>query len=82
MIMDNLTPHIEVMREEVHSFKSEIYQGAGETADYSKTITSPPGIFTSLQEIQAYIKECEQKRLDLENAKLWSKAYLLAALNN
>ena len=31
-----------------------------------------------LEEIQAYIKECEQKRLDLENVQVWSKAYLPA----
>ena len=46
--------------------------------DYSKTLTSPPGMFTSLEEIQVYIEECEQKRLDLENEEVWSKAYLPA----
>ena len=30
----------------------------------------------SLKEIQAYIEECEQKRLDLDNEGVWSKAYL------
>ena len=33
-------------------------------------------MFTSLEEIQAYIEECEQKQLDLENEEVWSKAYL------
>ena len=33
---------------------------------------------TSLAEIQAYIEEYEQKRLDLENVEVWSKAYLPA----
>ena len=33
---------------------------------------------TSLAEIQVYIEECEQKRLDLENVEVWSKAYLPA----
>ena len=33
-------------------------------------------MFTSLKEIQAYIEECEQKRLDLDNEEVWSKAYL------
>ena len=46
--------------------------------DYSKTLTSPPGMFTSLGEIQAYIEECKQKQLDLENMEVWSKAYLPA----
>ena len=33
-------------------------------------------MFTSLKEIQAYIEKCEQKRLDLDNEEVWSKAYL------
>ena len=33
-------------------------------------------MFTSLEKIQAYIEECEQKRSDLENVEVWSKAYL------
>ena len=35
-------------------------------------------MFTILKEIQAYIKECGQKRLDLDNEEVWSKAYLPA----
>ena len=35
-------------------------------------------MFTSLEEIQACIEECEQKQLDLENDEAWLKAYLLA----
>ena len=33
-------------------------------------------MFTSLEEIQAYIEKYEQKRLDLYNEEIWSKAYL------
>ena len=55
-----------------------IYWGACEIKPYSKTLDLSPGMFTSLKEIQAYIKECEQKRLGLDNEELWSKAYLLA----
>ena len=32
-------------------------------------------MFKGLEEIQEYIGECEQKRLDLENIEVWSKAY-------
>ena len=35
-------------------------------------------MFTILEETQAYIEECEQKRLDLDNEEVWSKAYLPA----
>ena len=45
---------------------------------YTKTLDSPPGMFTSLKEVQAYIEKCEQKRLDLDNEEVWSKAYLPA----
>ena len=76
IIMANITPHIEIKTKVIYSFKSEIHQGAGEIMDYSKTLTSLPGMFTSLEEIQAYIEECKQKRLDLENEEVWSKAYL------
>ena len=61
MITGNITLHIEMRTKVICSFKSEIYRGAGEIAVYSKTLTSPPGMFTSLEEIQAYIEECEQK---------------------
>ena len=53
MIMANITPHIEMKTKVIYSFKSEIYGGTGEVVDYSKTLTSPPGLFTSLEEIQA-----------------------------
>ena len=35
-------------------------------------------MFKSLKEIQAYIEECQQKRLALDNEEIWSKAYLPA----
>ena len=70
-IVANITPHIEMRTKVIYSFKSEIHRGAAEIADYSKTLTSPPDMFTSLKEIQAYIEECEQKRLDLDNEELW-----------
>ena len=65
--MVNITPHIEMRAKVFYSFKSEIQQGAGEIVPYYKTLISPPGMFTSLEEIQAYIEECEQKRFDLHN---------------
>ena len=76
MIMANITPHIEIRKKAIFSFESEIYRGAAEIVPYYKILTSPLGMFTSLEEIQAYIEECEQKRLDLDNKKIWSKAYL------
>ena len=76
MIMDNITPHIEMRTKVIYSFKAEIHRGAGEIVDYRKTLTSPPGMFTSLEEIQAYIDECERRQSDLDKEEVWSKAYL------
>ena len=70
MIMDNITPHIETRVKVIYSFKSVIYRGGGEIKPYSKTLDSAPGMFTSLKEIQAYIEECEQKWLDLDNVEV------------
>ena len=67
MIMATMTPHIEMRTKVIYSFKSEIHGRAVEIVDYSKLLTSPPGMFTSLEEIQGYIKEYEQKGLDLDN---------------
>ena len=78
IIMDKITQHIEMRTKVVYSFKAEIHRGAGEIVDYSKTLSSPPGMFTSLKEIRDYIEECEQKWLDLDNEVVWSKAYLPA----
>ena len=78
MIMANTATHIEMRTKVIYSFKSEIYRRGGEIVPYYKTLTSPPGIFTNLEEIQAYIEEYEQKRLDLDKEEVWSKAYLPA----
>ena len=66
MIMANITSHIEMRVKVIYSFKSVIYRGNGEIKDYSKTLDSAPGIFTSLKEIQEYIEVCEQIQLDLQ----------------
>ena len=72
-IMPNITLHIEMRVKLIYSFESVIYRGGGKIQPYSKAV-----MFTGLKEIQAYIEECEQKRLDLDNEEVWSKAYLPA----
>ena len=71
MIMANITPHIWIRTKVIYSFNSKIHRSAGEIVPYYKTLTSPPGMFTSLEDIQAYIEECEQKRLDLDYEEAW-----------
>ena len=77
-IMANITPHTEMRVKIIYSFKSKIYRGGAKIQSYSKKLDSSPGMFTSLREVQAYIEKCEQKRLDLDNEEVWSKAYLSA----
>ena len=75
-VMHKATSDIEMRTKMVHSFEAEIHRGTGGIVDYSKALSSPPGMFTRLQEIREYTEECEQKRLDLKNEEVWSKAYL------
>ena len=76
-IMEKITPIIETRTKVIHAFSCVIYRGQGEI-EYSKTFKAPPGTFSSLDDIKEYIRQCEQKRLDLEDAETWSKAYLPA----
>ena len=77
-IMGKITPIIETRTKVIHAFSCVIYRGKGEIIEYSKTFKAPPGTFSSLADIKEYIHQCEQKRLDLEDAETWSKAYLPA----
>ena len=52
IIMHKATPDIEMRTKVVYSFEAEIHRGAGKIVDYSKVLSSPPGMFTSLQEIR------------------------------
>ena len=78
IIMEKITPIIEMRTKVIHAFSCVIYRGQGEIVEYSKTFKAPSGIFSSLSDIKEYIHQCEQKRLDLEDSETWSKAYLPA----
>ena len=77
-IMEKITPIIEMRTKVIHAFSCVIYCGQGEIIEYSKTFKAPSGTFSSLADIKEYTRQCEQKRLDLEDAETWSKAYLPA----
>ena len=78
IIMEKITPLIEMRTKVIHAFSCVIYRGQGEIIEYSKTFKAPSGTFSSLSDIKEYIHQCEQKRLDLEDSETWSKAYLPA----
>ena len=76
--MKKITPIIETRTKVIHAFSCVIYRGQGELIEYSKTFKAPSGTFSSLADIKEYIRQCEQKRLDLEDSETWPKAYLPA----
>ena len=78
IIMEKITPIIEIRTKVIHAFSCVIYRGQGEIIEYSKTFKAPSGTFSSLSDIKEHIRQCEQKRLDLEDSETWSKAYLPA----
>ena len=77
--MANITPHIEMRTKVIYSFKSEVHRGVGDIMPFSKSLDSPLRMFRRrCEEIRAYIEECEQKPLDLDNEVVWPKVYLPA----
>ena len=78
IIMEKITPIIETRTKVIQAFSCVIYRGQGEIIEYSKTFKAPSGTFSSLSDIKGYIRQCEQKRLDLEDSETWSRAYLPA----
>ena len=68
IIMEKITPIIEMRTKVIHAFSCVIYRGQGEIIEYSKTFKAPSGTFSSLSDIKEYIRQCEQKRLDLEDS--------------
>ena len=78
IILKKITPIIETRTKVIQSFSCKIYRGQGEIIEYSKTFKAPSGTFSSLSDIKEYIRQCEQRRLDLEDSETWSKAYLPA----
>lgn len=75
LITDKITPHIEMRVKVVYTFLADIH-GQNGISDYDKQIPANRHLFTSIAEVREYIEECEQKRLDLDDDEIWSKAYL------
>ena len=62
----------------IYSFPCSIFRGRNHVVQYHKSL-SDNKTFTSLREIEEYIKRCELKRLNLYDDEAWSKAYLPAS---
>ena len=75
MVFNRIKQDIEMRSRIVYSFTARIYRGNGKIVDYEKTLPGE-GTFTSLTSIENYIKQCENRRLDLDNAEVRSRVYL------
>ena len=80
LMMKTIRPVVEMRTKVVYSFHCSIYRGKNELVEYYKTFSNKV-TFTSLRKIEDYIKQCELKRLDLDNAEVWNKAYLPASIS-
>ena len=80
LMMEAIRPVVEMRTKVIYSFHCLIYRGKNEVVKYYKTFPNK-ATFTSLREIDDYIKQCELKRLDLDNAEVWNKAYLPASIS-
>ena len=77
VVMAKITPRVDMRVVVVYSFSCDIYQGDGGVTRYHKT-KSTEGSLSSLADIEAFIQQCEMKRLDIEDVEFWSKAYVPA----
>ena len=80
LMMKTIRPVVEMRTKVVYSFHCSIFRGKNEVVEYYKTFSNKV-TFTSLRKIEDYIKQCELKRLDLDNAEVWNKAYLPASIS-
>ena len=80
LMMKTIRPVVEMRTKVIYSFHCSIFRGKNEVVEYYKTFSNKV-TFTSLREIEDYIKQCELKQLDLDNAEVWNKAYLPASIS-
>ena len=80
-IMDEIKAKVAMRTRLLHAFSCIIYRGEEEIVEYSKTFKSnKQATFANFADIEEYIHQCVQKRLDLEDSETWSQAYLPATL--
>ena len=77
LILYTIHPVIEMLTRVIYSFSCTIYWGWNQVIQYHRTLPTI-GTFTSLSQIEEYIRQCEFQSLSLEDEGVWSKAYLPA----
>ena len=80
LMMKTIRLVVEMRTKVIYIFHCLIFRGKNEVVEYYKTFSNKV-TFTSLREIEDYIKQCELKRLDLDDAEVWNKAYLSASIS-
>ena len=78
LILKTIKPVIKMRTRVIYSFSCSIFRGRHHVIQYHKTL-SDNKTFTSLREIEEYIKRSELKCLNLDDDEVWSKAYLPAS---
>ena len=78
LILHIICPIILMQPRVIYSFSCSIYWEWNQLSQYHNTLPKN-GTFTSLSQIEEYIRQCELWCLNLDNERVWSKAYLLAA---
>ena len=73
LILDTILPIIKM--KVIHSFSCTIYRGQNQAIQYCKML-SPNVTFTSLSQIEEYIRQCELWCLNLDDREVCCKAYL------
>ena len=74
LILNTIWPVIEMQIRVIYSFSCVVYQGWNQVVQYHKTL-SPNGTFTSLNQIEEYIQQCELRHLNLDNEEKQSLPY-------
>ena len=77
LILDTIHPVIQMRTRVIYSFSCLIYQGRNQIVEYHRTLPTND-TFTSLSQIEEYIRQCELRHLNLDDEGVWSKAYFPA----
>ena len=75
LILDTIFPIIQMRMRVIYSFSCLTYRGRNQIVEYHRTLPTND-TFTSLSQIEEYIRQCELQHLNLDDEGVWSKAYL------
>ena len=77
LILDTICPVIHMKTRVIYSFSCLIDRGRNQIVEYHRTLPTND-TFTSLSQIKEYIRQCKLRHLNLDDERVWSKAFLPA----